>query len=89
MSSEKGNIDTQATLQFGGIEYDIEINDENDVLVINVENTETLDQWTGKYDASCKLEKCSAMFTHCIKNTYFIVFFFFFFCLARYRRADT
>ena len=54
MSDQEENVNSQTTLQFGGIDFDVDVCEEDGVLVINVENCETLDHWTGKYDASCK-----------------------------------
>ena len=54
MSDQGENINSQVTLQFSGVDFDVEICDENGVLEINVENCDTSDHWTGKYDASCK-----------------------------------
>ena len=53
MSDSGETINNQVTLQFSGSDYDVEICGENNVLVIDVESCETLDHWTGKYDASC------------------------------------
>ena len=54
MSDQGENINSQVTLQFSGVDFDVEVFDENGVLEINVENCNTCDHWTGKYDASCK-----------------------------------
>ena len=55
MSDQGENINSQATLQFAGLDYNLEVCDESGVLEINIENCESCDHWTGKYDASCKL----------------------------------
>lgn len=52
MSDQEENINSQTTLQFGGVDFDVDVCEEDGVLVVNVENCETLDHWTGKYDTS-------------------------------------
>lgn len=54
MPAVNNDFNMQATLQFGGVDHDVEVAVEETVLVLQIENCESFEQWTGKYDGSCK-----------------------------------
>ena len=51
---KSGDFTRETTLNFSGVNYDIEFSVEDDVLTVHVENCKTREEWIGKYDASCK-----------------------------------
>ena len=55
MTSEEESFQGHTSVEFRGIKHDVELSVQNDeLLIIQIENSSTFDQWIGKYDVSCK-----------------------------------
>jgi len=48
---EEGAIERMETIEFHGVQYDVMVTVDEDVLTVEVESCKTFDQWCGKYDA--------------------------------------
>lgn len=54
MSTIDNRYTMQANLSIGNVDHSVDVTVEKDLLVLQIENCKSFDQWTGRYDASCK-----------------------------------
>lgn len=72
-SGGEDNLQWSGLLEFRDTKHEIIVKVENDeLLLIQIENCETFDQWEGKYDVTCKFTSSKEFklligdFYHCI-----------------------